>query len=296
MRTDGWNVTDSLRARPRSSVAACLAAGAVLVSASPAEAVLKRGSHGPRVENVQRWLGIGADGIFGPGTKRAVKRFQRSHGLAVDGVVGPATYRALARRAHKANGGGGGGSRRSAVALVQRRLGIAADGVFGPQTEAAVTAFQRDHGLISDGIVGPATWAALGEPGRSRILRRRGGGGGGGKVGRIIAAANRIVGKPYRFGGGHASFEDSGYDCSGAVSYALHGAGLLASPMPSGAFTSYGAPGPGRRVTIYANSGHMFMVVDGRRFDSTGTNGRGPLWYDVPRPTLGYIARHPPGL
>ncbi len=261
---------------------------------------LEKGDRGARVERVQRWLGIPSDGIFGPATKRAVKRFQRSHGLAVDGVVGPATYQALARRARRSSNGGGssgGGSRRSAVALIQRRLGIPADGIFGPQTESAVMSFQRRHGLIADGIVGPATWSALGEPGRTRIVRRRGGAGhGAGKVARIVAAANRIVGKPYRFGGGHGSFEDSGYDCSGAVSYALHGAGLLSSPMPSGAFTSYGAPGPGRRVTIYANSGHMFMVVDGRRFDSTGTNGRGPLWYDVPRPTIGYIARHPPGL
>src|SRR6185503_664182 len=116
MRTDGRNVTDSLRGRARASIVACLAAVAVLAAASPAEAVLKRGAHGPRVVKVQRYLGIHADGIFGSGTKRAVKRFQRNHGLTSDGIVGPATWSAL-RSAHARRTSArarGGGSRRAA--------------------------------------------------------------------------------------------------------------------------------------------------------------------------------------
>src|SRR5215217_6955902 len=215
------------------------------VAANAAATPLKQGSRGARVEKVQRWLGVPADGIFGAGTKRAVKRFQRSRGLTADGVVGPATFRALQRRAHR--GGSASGrrragstSRRGATVDLQRRLGIAADGIFGPGTQRAVKRFQRRHGLVADGIVGPATWRALGHPGMDRVLRRRDvtrhHRGGLATVRRVIRAANRIATTPYKYGGGHASFRDSGYDCSGSVSYALHGAGLVGSPLTSGGF------------------------------------------------------------
>jgi hypothetical protein len=271
-----------------------LLAPAALAEAGP----LKRGSEGPRVAKVQRWLGITPDRIFGPGTRRAVKRFQRRHGLAADGIVGPATMRALRRTAARRSAGGSGSSRRDAVALLQRRLGIAADGIFGPATQRAVKRFQRGRGLTADGIVGPATWAALGVSGQSAVLKRRGGsrGGGGSTVRRVVAAADRIAGKPYRYGGGHARWEDSGYDCSGSVSYALHGAGLLSSPLTSGGFMRYGAPGPGRRITIYASPSHVYMVVDGRRFDTTGRSESGSRWQASDRSSAGYVVRHPPGL
>jgi len=300
MRTDGRNVTDSLRGRARASIVACLAAVAVLAAASPAEAVLKRGAHGPRVEKVQRWLGISADGIFGSGTKRAVKRFQRRHGLTADGIVGPATWSAL-RSAHarKASSSGGGGSRRAAVVSLQRALGIAADGIFGPGTEAAVKGFQRRHGLTADGIVGPATWSALGHPGRTTILKRRGHRGGGhrgsGVIARVVRAANRIAAKPYKYGGGHGRWNDSGYDCSGSVSYALHGGGLLASALDSSGFMRWGAPGKGRHITIYANPGHVYMVINGRRYDTTGRSETGSRWQPSGRSSAGYVVRHPPG-
>jgi len=115
-------------------------------------------------------------------------------------------------------------------------------------------------------------------------------------VSRAIAAANRIAGLPYRFGGGHRSFRDSGYDCSGSVSYVLHGAGLLASPLPSGALASFGEPGQGRWITIYANSAHTFLVINGRRFDATGGAGETHFWHPTLRPTAGYVVRHPSGL
>jgi peptidoglycan hydrolase-like protein with peptidoglycan-binding domain len=279
--------------RRRGGIAA-LAVAALLLAPGAAQAKpLKRGSEGPRVAQVQRWLGISADGIFGSGTKRAVKRFQRRHGLAVDGVVGPATWGALKRaRARRASGGG----RRSAVALLQRELGIGADGIFGPATQAAVKRFQRSRGLTADGIVGPATWSALGHPGRRVILKRRGGGGGGNVVARVVRAANRIASKPYKYGGGHARWNDTGYDCSGSVSYALHGGGLLSSPLTSGGFMRWGAPGRGRRITIYASPSHVYMVIDGRRFDTTGRSETGSRWQASDRSSAGYVVRHPPGL
>ena len=202
----------------------------VLSTASPAAArPLKKGSKGPRVAFVQRALGLHADRIFGSQTKRAVKRFQRRHGLTADGIVGPATWSAL-KRSHGRSSTVGRGT----VRLLQRALGIAADGIFGPGTAAAVKSFQRGKGLTADGIVGPATWSALGHSGITKVLKRRVLGrrrsGLPIAVRRVIYAGNRIAHKPYKYGGGHGSFVDSGYDCSGSVSYALHGGGLLSVP------------------------------------------------------------------
>ena len=289
----------------RAALAAALAALVLLVPATAAEAAkpLKRGSEGPRVAMVQRWLGLSLDRIFGPATKRAVKRFQRRRGLTADGIVGPVTWSALKRsNARRSSGGGGGSSRQSAVVALQRALRVGADGIFGPATEAAVKRFQRQRGLTADGIVGPATWSALGQGGRSVVLKRRGsggtrgGGGGGGTVRRIIRAANRIAHKPYKYGGGHGRWNDTGYDCSGSVSYALHGAGLLSSALTSSGFMRWGAPGPGRHVTIYASPGHVYMVVNGRRFDTTGRSETGSRWQSKQRSSAGYVVRHPPGL
>jgi Putative peptidoglycan binding domain len=276
-----------------------------LIGSPVAEAKpLKKGSHGPHVAQLQRWLGVTADGIFGKGTKRAVKRYQRAHGLTADGIVGPATWGSL-KRAHRSarhtSRAGGHASTRGRVRLLQRRLGITADGVFGPATQRAVKQFQRSRGLTADGIVGPATWAALGHPGITTILKRRHGssGSGGGlplRVRRIIWAGDRIAHKPYKYGGGHGTWNDSGYDCSGSVSYALHGAGLLSGALTSGDFMSWGASGRGRWVTIYASPGHVYMVVAGRRFDTTGRDENGTRWQRAQRSSAGYVVRHPRGL
>jgi hypothetical protein len=115
-------------------------------------------------------------------------------------------------------------------------------------------------------------------------------------VKRIIAAGNRIATKPYRYGGGHGRWNDSGYDCSGSVSYALHGAGLLKASMASGGFTGWGKAGKGRWVTIYANGGHMYMVVAGLRFDTSGLSRAGSRWQKDMRSAAGYTVRHPKGL
>jgi hypothetical protein len=114
-------------------------------------------------------------------------------------------------------------------------------------------------------------------------------------VRRVIAAGSRIAHMPYKYGGGHAHWRDSGYDCSGSVSYALHGGGLLGRPLTSGDFMSWGAPGRGRWITVYATPGHVYMVVHGRRFDTTGRDASGSRWQWAHRSSAGYAVRHPPG-
>lgn len=113
-----------------------------------------------------------------------------------------------------------------------------------------------------------------------------------------IWAANTLRRKPYVWGGGHGSFYDHGYDCSGSVSYALHGAGVLAAPLPSSDLMRYGERGRGRWITVYSRPGHTFAVIAGLRFDTTdlGRGGDvGPRWYVDGRDTRGYVARHPAG-
>jgi hypothetical protein len=115
-------------------------------------------------------------------------------------------------------------------------------------------------------------------------------------VKRVIMAANEIAKFPYKWGGGHGAWRDNGYDCSGSVSFALAGAGLLGSPLTSGGFLEYGSPGRGRWITIYTNHGHIFMVVAGLRFDTSGQGRAGTRWQAEPRTTAGFASRHIPGL
>ena len=140
-------------------------------SALERDQLLRFGSRGEAVAEVQRALGIPADGVFGPQTRKAVRAFQAGQGLAVDGIVGPRTRAALEAR----ESAGAGMFRAPWVASVQRALGIPADGVFGPQTRGAVRAFQAGHGLVVDGIVGPQTRAALAaqreRPSGGRVFR-----------------------------------------------------------------------------------------------------------------------------
>ena len=266
------------------------------------------------IRALQRKVGVAADGVFGPMTERALKRWQRRHGLVADGIAGPQTRAAMglgpgpilkrrqsssgtrrsrAGRRHRSHRGGG-------VRALQRTVGVPADGVFGPATEAAVKRWQRRHGLVADGIVGPQTRSAMGL-GDGPVLKRRrggsgGGGGGGGRLSRLMAAANRIARTPYKYGGGHGTYHDSGYDCSGSISYALHYAGVLRTPLNSTGFMSYGLPGRGRHVTIYANAAHAYMVVDHRRFDTSAIGESGSRWTSKHRSSSGYAVRHPRGL
>lgn len=118
------------------------------------------------------------------------------------------------------------------------------------------------------------------------------------KVKAVIAAANKIRSKPYIYGGGHARWWDRGYDCSGAVSFALRGAGLIDTPMPSGSLAGWGSPGKGRWITVYANGGHAYAIIAGLRWDTAGnTRGTGPRWHKSLKAQAAgpFTVRHPEG-
>jgi peptidoglycan hydrolase-like protein with peptidoglycan-binding domain len=202
----------------------------------------------------------------------------------------------------------------TAVEWLQKALKLPVDGEFGPETEQAVRRLQARHGLNVDGVVGPSTWAVIGvqdaatlTPPSSALAAAgspsgEAGPSAGGSdaeaiVARVIAAADEIATRPYVWGGGHGSFESVGYDCSGSVSYALHGGGLLSSPEDSSGLESYGEAGPGKYITIYANAEHAYMVIDGRRFDTVALAETGSRWSDSPGDDGGgVVERHPDGL
>ena len=193
---------------------------------------------------------------------------------------------------------------------------VSVDGAFGAGTVRAEKSFERARQLRADGIVdagdidalrsaaaagattpaqttqiAPGDKATVGPDGLAIAPANA-----PDQVKAIIAAGNEIAKTPYRYGGGHGSWQDSGYDCSGSVSYALHGAGLLEQSMPSGGFMNWGDAGPGQWVTLYAKSSHIFMVVAGLRFDTSGRSTAGTRWQTAMRPADGYSVRHPAGL
>jgi peptidoglycan hydrolase-like protein with peptidoglycan-binding domain len=195
------------------------------------------------------------------------------------------------------------------------------DGDFGAATKQNVIAFQTAHALTPNGVVSFALAALLRQVvaavtvnapapvGKARINAdgtATAPTGAPAAVVAVIAAANKIHTKPYIYAGGHGRWNDDGYDCSGAVSFALHGANLLSSPEDSGELESYGAAGPGQWITIYADAQHTFIVVAGIAFDTAdygGPNipgGTGPRWRSNPTGNLadggGYVVRHPQGL
>ena len=198
-------------------------------------------------------------------------------------------------------------------------FGTTVDGDFGSGTKQSVIGFQHAHNMSANGVVTFAVSQALRQAvravqaspptGKTRINpdgTATAPSGAPATVAQMVAAANRIIDKPYAVGGGHGTWNDSAYDCSGAVSYVLHGAGMLSSPEDSTGLESYGSPGPGRWVTIYANSGHTWIVIAGRAFDTAdygGPNtpaGSGPRWRSDPTGNLAdggnYVVRHPAGL
>ncbi len=212
------------------------------------------------------------------------------------------------------------------VKRLQRYLTLAGhrtsrDGDFGPRTRRALRATERELELHSDGIAtrrdqrairravaSPGTGgAAYAPPPPHQVVP-----GGKGRVNadgfgvppasapkavkQVVAAGNKIAKTPYKWGGGHGSWDDTGYDCSGSVSYALHGGGLLDSPLVSGDLAHWGDRGAGRWITIYANSGHVYMVVAHMRFDTSARSRTGSRWTSEHRSSDGFAVTHPSGL
>src|SRR5215210_7242420 len=218
------------------------------------------------------------------------------------------------------------GARGADVKLLQRYVTAAGhraarDGEFGPRTKQALRATEAELELRADGAATPR---------EQRLIRRAVADPGGGAafvappppsrvvpgatgsvtedgfavppasapavVKDVIAAGNAIAKTPYKWGGGHANWDDTGYDCSGSVSYALHGGGLLDGSLVSGAFGRWGERGPGTWITLYANADHVYMVVAGLRFDTSARSQTGSRWTEEPRPSTGFAVTHPQDL
>lgn len=198
------------------------------------------------------------DGEFDAGTESLVRRFESREDRPVDGTVDAGDIYALFKLVGEDAKPGDAGDPSS--------------GLPAPQLAAGDKAKLSSSGL------------AIAPEGAPDAVKQ------------IIAAGNKIATKPYLWGGGHGRWEDSGYDCSGSVSYALRGANLMKSPLASYGFFGWGESGKGRWVTIYTNSGHMYMVVAGLRFDTSGRGETGSRWQTASRDPGPFTVRHPAGL
>jgi peptidoglycan hydrolase-like protein with peptidoglycan-binding domain len=282
---------------------------------------LHPGDHGPFVKLLQRNLtragfATAADGAFGPATKASLMRWERWKHRRVDGIATRRDRRALRLSARF-------GTRRLRIGMQGRDVrglqwhlgrvgfGTSVDGAFGPLTQTALERWEAAKSRRVDGVAtrpdqhtlkntrrrtpsspAPRVRAWISRRGFAHISPSA-----PNKVRRLIRAGNRIAKAPYKYGGGHGTWNDSGYDCSGSVSYVLHHAGLLSGPArSSGGFMNWRFGGRGKWVTIYANSGHMFLTVAGIRFDTTDRERDGTRWHRDMRSTAGYAVRHPGGI
>jgi peptidoglycan hydrolase-like protein with peptidoglycan-binding domain len=207
---------------------------------------------------------ITIDGVYGPQTERVARQFELSNALGVNGRLTRGEQQLLRQFADRAVAE----RRAAALAAPAGAAAVAAPPAAPSPPTAPAT-------LNADGTATPPAGAPA-------------------AVAQVIAAGNEIATKPYRYGGGHAKLVDTGYDCSGSASYALRGAGLMEGSMPSYDFEDWGDPGPGAWVTVYARKDHMYLVVAGLRFDTSGA--RPSRWQAEMRPADGYVVRHPTGL
>lgn len=213
------------------------------------------------------------DGEYGPSTVKAVKAWEKVSTRRVDGVLTPADAGAL---------------RASAAAPAQVKA--TADAI-DPTDTAATGGADPTAPVPAPVTETPGAKATINADGTATAPASA-----PQTVKDIIAAGNQIASAPYVYGGGHGSFSatQSGYDCSGSLSFALHGADLLSAPRDSTGLESFGSAGAGQWVTIYANAGHTFLRIAGIRFDTSGANPS--RWQTSARSSSGYVVRHPNGL
>jgi peptidoglycan hydrolase-like protein with peptidoglycan-binding domain len=219
-----------------------------------------------------------SDGQFGPQTRVSVRSFERAAGLQIDGIVSAREARTLKRVARAGREAG----------AVSQTPATAPTTLTTPTLTTAPAAPAQGTGQIS------TTPPAVGTIGADGLAIAPAGA--PAAVVAIIAAGNQIAFKPYLYGGGHDTWQAPGYDCSGSVSFALHGAGLINTPMSSYDFPGWGDPGPGQWVTVYGMASHAYMVVAGLRFDTSASKSGGSRWTTEPRSSAGYVAVHPAGL
>jgi len=231
-------------------------------SAAPyASRSLSIGSHGRDVKRLQAYLGsaghrVARDGDFGPRTLRALRATERELELRADGVATTREQRAIKLAVRVAGTGGA---------------------AYTPPPPPEQVVAGEDGRVNDDGFAVPPRSAP-------KVVKE------------VVAAGNEIAKTPYKWGGGHPRWNDTGYDCSGSVSFALHGAGLLDSPLVSGDFARWGDRGEGNWITIYANADHVYMVVAGMRFDTSARSRTGSRWTMEQRPSEGFAPTHPDGL
>jgi peptidoglycan hydrolase-like protein with peptidoglycan-binding domain len=284
------------------------------------------GQYGPAtvtaVKRFQRAANLNMTGIADDGTQRRLR--QSVGGKSIRGSSGAYGYGSRTRSSHLGDriplrrGMSGHDVKILQDFLRRDHISTSVDGQFGSGTLRSVRRWEADSDRTVDGVVDAGDIATLRQqveggddptvatqptklaPGDRAQIDSNGlaiaPASAPQQVKAIIDAGNAIAHKPYRYGGGHGRWNDSGYDCSGSVSYALHGAGLLNTQLTSGEFESWGAAGAGQWVTIYANGGHVYMLVAGLRFDTSGLSTDGSRWHTSSRSTTGYVVRHPDGL
>ena len=252
---------------------ACLAAALAGCLALPASAdagfgqrVLNLGKRGNDVRALQGYLDaagytLAQTGRFDETTRKRVRWFEADHGLPVNGVVS-ASEATLIRRAANAKPSSGGAQYGSKPPA-------------GP-APAGLTIVPGDRAKVLSSGLAAAPANAPDE------------------VKRVIASANEIARLPYRWGGGHGAWRDTGYDCSGSTTYAFRTT-FRRGRLPTFGYSNWGEAGPGRWITVYANSGHVFAVIAGLRFDTSGLRVAGSRWTTQSRDLSSFVARHPPG-